>query len=257
MKVIMGGAFREIGSFGKTRERGEKMRELLMIKALQERDLLRDRIFRQIETTTFLDYKKQSEERTVGTMTVEAEFCERVKSSYQSIQDLIRNYDEIDAAIVSSNAATVVKTKFGEYTVAAAIALKQRLKNSTGSETSRLLQALDKKMMPKCDFESEMLRVMQKQLMDSMEKMKAAQTSLEAAAEQMRSNILGSEKAKKDSASIAVVDEYLKANQYKLVDPLDLSKRIQQLKAEREELLNELDTAIKISNATTTIVVDF
>ena len=64
-------------------------------------------------------------------------------------------------------------------------------------------------------------------------------------------------KAKKDSASIAVVDEYLKKNSYKLVDPLSLADKLQSLKEEREDLYKELDTAVKISNATTMIQVNF
>ena len=67
----------------------------------------------------------------------------------------------------------------------------------------------------------------------------------------------GGDKAKKDSASIAVVDEYLKKNSYKLVDPLSLADKLQSLKEEREDLYKELDTAVKISNATTTIQVNF
>ena len=44
------------------------MRELLMIHALDERDLLRSRIMGKIGKITFLDYKKQCEERTAETL---------------------------------------------------------------------------------------------------------------------------------------------------------------------------------------------
>ena len=116
---------------------------------------------------------------------------------------------------------------------------------------------LDKNLDLKKDFESEMIGVMQKQMIDIMAKLKNAQTALEASAEGMRNSILGGDKAKKDSASIAVVDEYLKKNSYKLVDPLSLADKLQSLKEEREDLYKELDTAVKISNATTTIQVNF
>ena len=53
------------------------------------------------------------------------------------------------------------------------------------------------------------------------------------------------------------LDEYLKKNSYKLVDPLSLADKLQSLKEEREDLYKELDTAVKISNATTTIQVNF
>ena len=46
-------------------------------------------------------------------------------------------------------------------------------------------------------------------------------------------------------------------NSYKLVDPLSLADKLQSLKEEREDLYKELDTAVKISNATTMIQVNF
>ena len=233
------------------------MRELLMIHALDERDLLRSRIMGKIGKITFLDYKKQCEERTAETLMEEKAFCDKVKDEFQSIKDLIRNYDELDAAIIASNATTIVKTKYGNYTVAAAIALKQRLKLSNGRDINKAALLLDKNLDLKKDFESEMIGVMQKQMIDIMAKLKNAQTALEASAEGMRNSILGGDKAKKDSSSIAVVDEYLKKNSYKLVDPLSLADKLQSLKEEREDLYKELDTAVKISNATTMIQVNF
>ena len=94
--------------------------------------------------------------------------------------------------------------------MAAAIALKQRLKLSSGRDINKAALLLDKNLDLKKDFESEMIGVMQKQMIDIMAKLKNAQTALEASAEGMRNSILGGDKAKKDSASIAVVDEYLK-----------------------------------------------
>ena len=74
-----------------------------MIHALDERDLLRSRIMGKIGKITFLDYKKQYEERTAETLMEEKVFCDKVKDEFQSIKDLIRNYDELDAAIIASN----------------------------------------------------------------------------------------------------------------------------------------------------------
>lgn len=189
-------------------------------KCFKERDLLRDRIFQQIGKMRFVDYKKQCEERTAEMLMEEKAFCEKVKSDFQSFQDLIRNYDEIDAAIVASNATTIIKTKYGEYTVAAAIAQKQRLKVSSERENIRRTPLFDDSRTIKGDFETEAIQLMQNQMVEVMEKVKKAQTSLEASAEEMRNSILGSDKAKKGAASMAVVDEYLKTNRYKLVDPL-------------------------------------
>lgn len=211
------------------------MREILVINALNERDLLRDRIFQQIGKMRFVDYKKQCEERTAEMLMEEKAFCEKVKSDFQSFQDLIRNYDEIDAAI----------------------AQKQRLKVSSERENIRRTPLFDDSRTIKGDFETEAIQLMQNQMVEVMEKVKKAQTSLEASAAEMRNSILGSDKAKKDAASMAVVDEYLKTNRYKLVDPLNLTEKLAQMKTDRDALYSELDTAIKISNATTKIQVNF
>lgn len=151
----------------------------------------------------------------------------------------------------------IIKTKYGEYTVAAAIAQKQRLKVSSERENIRRTPLFDDSRTIKGDFETEAIQLMQNQMVEVMEKVKKAQTSLEASAEEMRNSILGSDKAKKDAASMAVVDEYLKTNRYKLVDPLNLTEKLAQMKTDRDALYSELDTAIKISNATTKIQVNF
>jgi hypothetical protein len=50
-----------------------------------------------------------------------------------------------------------------------------------------------------------------------------------------------------------VVDAYVKENTTELVDPLGAEKRVAELKEKKEKLLAELETQIKVSNATTLI----
>ena len=50
-----------------------------------------------------------------------------------------------------------------------------------------------------------------------------------------------------------MVDAYVKENTTELVDPLDVKKKLEQLEEKRNTLLTELDTQIKVSNATTFI----
>lgn len=50
-----------------------------------------------------------------------------------------------------------------------------------------------------------------------------------------------------------VVDAYMKENTTELVDPLDVKKKVDMLEEKRNILLTELDTQIKVSNATTFI----
>ena len=54
---------------------------------------------------------------------------------------------------------------------------------------------------------------------------------------------------------LEVVEAYVKENTTELVDPLDVKKKMEALEEKRNTLLTELDTQIKVSNATTFIEV--
>ncbi len=70
-------------------------------------------------------------------------------------------------------------------------------------------------------------------------------------AESMRLSILGKDSKTKDDKPLGVVDAYVKENTTELVDPLDIKKKIESLEEKNNTLLKELDTQIKVSNATT------
>lgn len=72
-------------------------------------------------------------------------------------------------------------------------------------------------------------------------------------AESMRLSILGKDSKTKDDKPLGVVDAYVKENTTEIVDPLDIKKKIESLEEKNNTLLKELDTQIKVSNATTLI----
>lgn len=76
---------------------------------------------------------------------------------------------------------------------------------------------------------------------------------LQSTAESMRLSILGRDAKAKDDKPLGVVDAYMKENTTELVDPLDVKKKADMLEEKRNILLTELDTQIKVSNATTFI----
>lgn len=61
------------------------------------------------------------------------------------------------------------------------------------------------------------------------------------------------DKIDKDDKPLGVVDAYVKENTTELVNPLDIKKKIESLDEKNNTLLKELDTQIKVSNATTLI----
>ena len=68
-------------------------------------------------------------------------------------------------------------------------------------------------------------------------------------------SILGKDSKTKDEKPLGVVEAYVKENTTELVDPLDVKKKVEALEEKRNALLTELDTQIKVSNATTFIEV--
>ena len=74
---------------------------------------------------------------------------------------------------------------------------------------------------------------------------------MQSTAEEMRLSILGKDSKTKDEKPLGVVEAYVKENTTDLVDPLDVKKKVEALEEKRNTLLTELDTQIKVSNATT------
>lgn len=102
--------------------------KMLVTQALDERDLLVKKIGDKIAKASFTDVKKHNEENVIEGRINEKEFCKDAESSYQQILDLIDRFQKIDAAIVASNATTKISTSYGEYTVARAISLRNRMR---------------------------------------------------------------------------------------------------------------------------------
>jgi hypothetical protein len=64
---------------------------------------------------------------------------------------------------------------------------------------------------------------------------------------------LGKETKTKDDKPLEVVTAYVQENTAELVDPLDVAKKVSEIQEKRTKLLSEIDTQIKVSNATTFI----
>ena len=214
--------------------------KMLVTQALDERDLLVKKIRDKIAKASFVDTIKPNEEKVLDARVSREEFAKDAESAFQQIKDLTDRFQKIDAAIVSSNAKTKITTSYGKFTVAGAISLRSRLRG-TGSydEDADFESALQKKM--ESDFE--------KRVTLSEEKNRQLQNT----AESMRLSILGKDTKVKEDKPLEVVDAYIRENTTEIVDPLDVQKKVAKLKEKRDTLLTELETQIKVSNATTFI----
>jgi hypothetical protein len=219
----------------------KKMAEKMLItQALDERDLLVKKIRDKIEKASFTDVKKHNEKNVIDGRVEEETFRRDAESAYQQINDLIDRFQKIDAAIVASNAVTMIHTSFGDYTVAGAISLRSRMRG-TGNYGDR------------GDFEGLLYKKMKDELDKRLISIENKNGQLEATAEGMRLSILGKESKTKDDKPLEVVTAYVQENTAELVDPLDVTKKVNGIQEKRFNLLSEIDTQIKVSNATTFI----
>ena len=214
--------------------------KMLVTQALDERDLLVKKINEKIVKARFIDTIKNNEEKVMGERTSKEEFAKAAESSYQQINDLISRFQQIDAAIVDSNAKTTLKTSYGQFTVAGAISLRNRLRG-VGSYGEN------------ADFEGQLQNRMENALAMKLDLIETKNKQLQTTAESMRLSILGKDSKVTDDKPLEVVDAYVRENTTELVDPLDIKTKISELKEKRNNLLRELDTQIKVSNATTFI----
>ena len=218
------------------------MSKMLITQALDERDLLTKKINDKINSASFVDTMKKNNTEVMNGRITKTEFNKKAKSSLQQIKDLIERYQLIEAAIVESNANTFVETSYGKYTVAAAIAMRARIVESKDYGDDK-------------DFIGNLSNKLEKEYNARISLAEQKNRQLESTAENMRMSILGKDSKTKEDKPLEVVEAYIKENTTELVDPINIKDEIDSLRQQNDTLLKELNTAIKVSNATTFIEV--
>lgn len=217
--------------------------KMLVTQALDQRDLLVKKICDKIRKASFTETKKHNEEKVMERKVTQKEFEKEARSSYQQIIDLIHWYDKVDQAILRSNAETMIETSYGTMSIANALALRSRLNCSNAYDSDS-------------NFEGNLMMKLQEELNEKIRVMEQKNKGLQNTAETMRLSILGKDTKTKDETPLKVVDVYVQENTTELIDPLNVRKKIDELNERRETILNELDTKIKVSNATTFVEIN-
>ena len=218
-------------------------KKMLVTQALDQRDLLVKKICDKIRKASFTETKKHNEEKVMERRVTQKEFEKEARSSYQQIIDLIHWYDKVDQAILRSNAETMIETSYGTMSIANALALRSRLNCSNAYDSDS-------------NFEGNLMMKLQEELNEKIRVMEQKNKGLQNTAETMRLSILGKDTKTKDETPLKVVDVYVQENTTELIDPLNVRKKIDELNERRETILNELDTKIKVSNATTFVEIN-
>lgn len=214
--------------------------KMLVAQALDERDLLKKKINDKISKLLLVDYKKRNNENTGMTMMDSELFSKCAKAGYQQVKDLIDRYMRLNAAIIASNAATMIETPWNTMSVANAIAIRSRLRKTGTYDSSDLFELnLVKQLKNQYDMAVSSASVENKKISDQ--------------AESMRMAILGRDQKTKDDKPLEVVEAYVRENTAEILDPVGAMEQMQEWKEYIENFLTEIDTRIKVSNATTTI----
>ena len=212
--------------------------EMLIAQALDERDLLKKKIEDAIIGTTFVSAKRVS--RSVCYNNAEASKYEKdTTSTYQSIKDMIKRYYMIIQKIAESNAKTKIKVNNTEMTISAAISILKDI-----SSKSYFYSMLMNKMEKDYKLISDLI------------------TRNNNVTDQNKNNALQAIISRNDDKKTATNEQIESVNKLfeddysEFVDPINITDVIKELREEDNDLRNKIQTAIKISNATTVIEID-
>lgn len=211
--------------------------QMLVCNALDERDFLRKKIISAINEAQFIACKRVKDEkvRTTGYTDPET-FKKEAQSTYQSITDMIDRYNRLDTAITLANASTEIKLSDNTtMTRAAAISMRKALVSDTTT-----------------DFTGRLINTLERQFTNVSAQANELNAKADRELEQYKDNMTSGDKAKELTPEVSKTLESLVAdNRADIIDPIGVEKEIKKLEDKYETLKKELDSAIKVSNATT------
>lgn len=210
--------------------------KMLVCDALDERDFLAKKIKDAIRQLQVCAVKRRMDGALHNGMTV-LDFDEKAKKDYQSITDMITRHTNINKALIQSNANTKIhiKSTNEDLTIAEAISIK-KLSNAGCNLAVDLATVMSKSVISAQDQYTALLR--KKDSMDERYRETALQNST--------SKALSDDEVK--SLSV-ITDGYTP----ELIDPLNAAEKVQEIIDRDNTLIKEIESAIKVSNATTYI----
>ncbi len=211
------------------KEVGIRMSTTMSItRALVELKLLNSRICKLVSDEAWMISKTKHKNSNV----VEETFAKDVRSSYQSLLDMIERRDKIKAAINASNSTTLVKISGKEMTVAHAIDYKKVV-----------------------EYKQLFLERLRERRSEVNGEQQLHQMKLQSKIDDNVRVILGRD-AKPDSAVLNSITETLTKNDpIEVYDPLKLDELINELDRSIDEFNANIDFVLSESNSLTMISV--
>lgn len=202
--------------------------------ALAELKVLDKRIDDAMESAIFVVNKKNNQEKVNGV--TPAAFNESAFASYDKITDLIKRRNAIKDAVNVSNAVTKVEI---------------------GGKTYTVVEAIDKKNHGMA-FYIDLRDKMELQLACAKIELEKQNSQLQQKAEQFVTGLMGGkETAVKSEEYDTSIKTYIKSNTVEMIDPLGIEKKIAELDDMINSFMPEVDAALSVSNALTTITIEY
>lgn len=211
------------------RRRTMKTETMTVHGALAELKMLDKRIEDKIDKAVFATANKNTNKKIAGKEI--KDYVAGMNSTYQSITDLIKRRAAIRRVLSISNAVTKVKIADKEYSVAEAIEMKR-------SGIDVLTNLLSAMVMQKESSEVECERINEK---------------LSDKADAQVSAIYGTKEKVITHEAMSMREAYIAANTMEVVSIDSLDAEIEKLRSEIDRFNCDVDVALSVSNATTTI----
>jgi hypothetical protein len=205
---------------------------MTITRALAELKLLDSRITKEINASCFVDVYQNRKDITLGYGMTKKEFQGKAKSSYDSIVDLIERRNKIKGEILKSNSNTKVVISGKEYYVVEAIDRKNSIK-----------------------YERNLLSKMEQQISTAKTHIDQQRVKLDGQIETMLTQNLGTDKKADSEDWDNIAKPLLDANEFKMLDPLNIKVKIEKLEKEIDDFLHEVDFVLSESNSKTEIEV--
>lgn len=212
------------------------MKETMTIhKALSELKLLDARINDKTEMLEVVVANKHSNSKIHG-VSVD-EFCKNAKEAYQSLRTLINRRNAIKRAVTKSNAITTVQIGGKTYTVAEAIDMKGVGIGYLGAIIGKL-NSQYATASRRADAENS--------------------DRLNDRADEYIKTLYGNSDLKNMGDEIRKQrDAFVAAQTVEIVDPISASAEANKLQKEVDEFFSDVDSALSVSNALTTVEVEY
>ncbi|MDW0110908.1 hypothetical protein [Sporosarcina aquimarina] len=197
-------------------------------RALSELKTLNDRIAKATQEADFIATDRKSAQKING-LSIE-DYEKTIQAGFDKTMSLIERRNSIKDAVVQSNAATQVTVAGETMTVAKAIERKTSIQ-----------------------LEENLLAAMVFKRRKAINRLTMENDTLTQRLESYLTEILGKkENAKKEEVELHT-KSFMERNEFVLIDPLNLDKRIDELEESISNFKTEVDAVLSESNAVTQI----